>query len=464
MIANRDELVGTSARETALSCVEAGVRATHPKTVIRDSLRLDGDALRVLDAEYDLSTYDEVVAVGGGNAAGHVAAALETLLGDRVARGVVVTDDPAATDRIEICEADHPVPSERGVAGARDVLDLAESADEKTLVLAVVTGGGSALMPAPAGDVTLADLQSTTDALLASGADIHEINAVRKHLSALKGGRLARAAAPATVVGLVLSDVVGNDLDAVASGPTAPDESTFSAARSVLDSYDLAAPERVRDRLRRGANGDIPETPRSGDPTFDRVSNHVLADGFTALDAAREVAADRGYETLILSSHVRGEAREAAKTHVAVAEESLATGNPVEPPAVVLSGGETTVTVRGGVFGSGETEGSSRERSERDGGVGGPNQEFAASAAVELDAPGVVLASIDTDGIDGPTDAAGAIVDAETVSDGDADAVRAALANNDVNSPLDERGALVRTGPTGTNVNDLRVLVVERES
>ncbi|WP_137283417.1 glycerate kinase type-2 family protein [Halorussus salinisoli] len=441
MIENYDELAGSKPRETALSCVEAGVRAAHPREVVRDSVTLDGETLRVRDAEYDLTEYEEVVVVGGGNAAGHVAAALESVLGDRIARGVVVTDDPVETERVAVREGDHPVPSERGAAGARDVLDLAESADRETLVLAVVTGGGSALLPAPAADVTLSDLQSVTDALLESGADIHEINAVRKHLSALKGGQLARAAAPATVAGLVLSDVVGNDLDVIASGPTAPDGSTFAEARSVLDRYGIDAPESVRTRLRRGADGDVRETPSADAPVFEHVSNYVLADGFAALDAAREVAADRGYETLVLSSRVRGEAREAAKTHVAVAEEVRATGNPVEPPAVVLSGGETTVTVRGD-------------------GRGGPNQEFAVSAALELDADRVALACVDTDGIDGATDAAGAIVDADTVTD--EDDAREALAKNDVYPYLDERGELITTGATGTNVNDLRVLVVER--
>ena len=447
MIEHRDQLADDAPTETALACIEAGIRAAHPRTVVRESVDFDGRTLRVREDEYDLDEYDEVVVVGGGNAAGHVAVALEAVLGDRIARGVVVTDDPTETDRIEVREGDHPVPSRRGEDGARAVLDLAESAGEETLVLAVVTGGGSALLPAPAGrseradGVTLSDLQSVTDALLESGADIHEINAVRKHCSALKGGQLARAAAPATVVGLVLSDVVGNDLDVIASGPTSPDESTFAEAVSVLDRYGVETPERVRERLRRGADGALAETPRSDDPAFDRVRNHVLADGFTALRAAREAAADRGYRTLVLSSRVRGEAREAVKTHAAIAEEALATGNPVEPPAVVLSGGETTVTVRGD-------------------GEGGPNQEFAVGGALELDAEGVALAAVDTDGIDGATDAAGGIVDSATVED--PATARDALAANDVYPYLAERDALIRTGPTGTNVNDLRVLVVEK--
>ncbi|MDF9745597.1 glycerate kinase type-2 family protein [Natrinema salsiterrestre] len=442
MIEDRDRLASTEARDVALECIEAGIEAGHPRTVVRDAVTLDGDTLRVGDATYDLREYEEIVVLGGGNAAAHVAVALETVLGDRIDRGIVVTDDPVETERVTVREGDHPVPSERGVEGTRALLEAAETATEDTLVLAAITGGGSALMAAPAGDVSLADLQSTTDALLASGADIHEINAVRKHLSALKGGRLARRVAPATVASLILSDVVGNDLSVIASGPVAPDESTFDDALAVLERYEIDAPDAVVDRLERGAAGEIAETPEADDPAFESVSNHVVADGMTVLEAARGAAAGRGYETLVLSSRVRGEARDAATTHVAIAEESRATGTPVEPPAVILSGGETTVTVRGD-------------------GTGGPNQEFATSAALELGSGqdvGITVAAVDTDGIDGATDAAGGVADWTTVED--ADAARAALADNDVYPYLESRDGLVVTGPTGTNLNDLRVLVV----
>ncbi|MFC7044979.1 glycerate kinase [Halobacteriaceae archaeon GCM10025711] len=435
---DRTGLADTAAHELALDCVEAGIRAARPDRVVTEAVSLDDGVLEIDGRAYDLAGYDEVVVLGGGKAAAHVAAALETVLGDRIAGGVVVTDDPVATDRVEVLPGDHPVPSERGVESTRRVLDRAAAADEDTLVLAVITGGGSALLAAPADGVSLADLQATTDALLESGATIHEVNAVRKHLSAVKGGHLVRAAAPATVAMVVFSDVVGNDLDVIASGPTVPDTSTFADALDVVDRYDLAMPDAVRDRLEQGARGVVPETPPAGDSAFDRVTSHVLADGFTALDAARTVADERGFETLLLSSRVRGEAREAATTHVAVAEECLATGNPVTPPAVVLSGGETTVTVRGD-------------------GEGGPNQEFALSAAIDLP-DGVVLASVDTDGVDGTTDAAGALVDGTTVDD--VGAARDALAANDAYPYLAARNALVRTGQTGTNVNDLRVVVV----
>jgi hydroxypyruvate reductase len=439
VIQDRNALAVTGAHAAALDCLEAGIEAARPQRVLREAVDYDGERLVVGTETHELSAYDEVIVLGGGNAAGHLAAALEDELGVALDGGLVVTDDPVETETIDVLPADHPVPSERGMASTRELLDRARSVDQDTLVLGVVTGGGSACMVAPADGITLEDLRATTEALLESGVDIHEINAVRKHLSAIKGGRLARALAPARVSGLVLSDVVGDDLDVIASGPLVPDSSTFADALNVIEREDLAVPAAVRDRLAAGAAGDVDETPGPEDPVFDRVSAHVVGTNLTALRAARAVAAERGYETLILSSRIRGEARDAAPTHVAVAEEIAASGNPVEPPAVVLSGGETTVSVDGD-------------------GQGGPNQEFALAAALDLPDDGV-LAAVDTDGIDGNTDAAGALVDGDTVED--RAAARRALAVNDANPFLRERGALLETGPTGTNVNDLRVVVVE---
>jgi len=437
MIDDREALARSPAHDLALDCLVAGIEAAHPERVCRDAITLSGSQLRVEDAVYDLDAYDEVLVLGGGKAAGQVAAVLEDLLGEALDGGVVVTDDPVATDRVDVVEGSHPVPDESGLDGARRVRERAARATAGTLVLAVLTGGGSALLPAPAGDLSLADLRATTDALLDSGAAIDEINAVRKHCSALKGGRLAAAAAPATVVTLAFSDVVGDDLSVVASGPTVPDPTTYADALAVLDRYALAVPDAVRPHLEAGAAGEHPETPEPGD--LDGRA-HVLATAWTAIEAAREVARERGYGTLVLSSRVRGEAREQGLAHAAVAEELAATGNPLDPPAVVLSGGETTVTVTGD-------------------GTGGPNQEFALRAALALD-DGVVGA-VDTDGRDGGTDAAGVLVDGATVPDPETAArVQAALADNDAKPFLADRDALIHTGRTGTNVNDLRVVVV----
>ena len=290
----------------------------------------------------------------------------------------------------------------------------------------------------PAGEITLLDLRKTTEELVESGASITEINAVRKHCSAIKGGGLAAAAAPATVVGLLFSDVVGDDLGVIASGPTAPDETTYEEALELLDRYDVAVPAVVREHLEGGAAGEREETP--ADPAvLGHVDNYVLADAWTALSAARDAARKAGYEPLVVSSRVRGEATEAALSQLAIAEECAATATPIEPPAILLSGGETTVTVMGN-------------------GDGGPNLEFTLRVAVEQPA-GIVCASVDTDGEDGGTEVAGAIVDGETLSNPQRG--RAALLENDALPALEESDAVIETGPTGTNVNDLRVFVIE---
>jgi hydroxypyruvate reductase len=441
VFADRDSLATSPTHAIALDCLAAGIRAAHPERVIAESVSLEGNTLSIADTAYDIGRYERVELVGGGKAAGTVAEALESLLGDRLDGGVVVSDEQADVDRVAVVRGDHPIPSAQGQAGAQRVLDAAERADADTLLLVTISGGASALLPAPREGVSLDALRSVTEELLESGAAIDEINAVRKHCSTSKGGGLAAAARPATSVGLVLSDVVGNDLGVIGSGPLSPDPTTFADALAVLDRYDLDGGP-VREVIERGAAGDRSETPGHGDPVFEAVDVHVLADGRAALDAAAEAAADRGYEPHVLSSRIRGEAREAATTHVAIAEEIRATGDPFPAPAVLLSGGETTVTVRGN-------------------GTGGPNQEFACSAAISLDLEGVVVASVDTDGRDGASKAAGAIVDAGTVDD-DA-AARAALADNDAGGYLDGRGALLVTGPTGPNVNDVRAVVVDRD-
>ncbi|MFB6157002.1 MAG: glycerate kinase [Haloferacaceae archaeon] len=439
----------TPAAETALACLRAGIEAATPERVVAESCSLDGDSLRVDGASYDLAAFDRVLVLGTGKPGAAVASALEDLLGDRIDGGAVVVPADVAdpdTGPVERLPGDHPVPSERGVQSAERARQLAESADDQTLVLAVLAGGGSSLLAAPAEGVSLADLRETTDRLLAAGADIGSINAVRRHLSAVKGGGLSRAAAPATVVGLVFSDVVGDDPAVVASGPTAPDPTTFGDALDALDRHGVEAPAAVRDRLERGARGEVEETAEPGDQAFARTTNHVVASGYTALAAAREAARDRGYDTTILAAGVTGEAREAAHTHAAVARQTTETGDPLAPPAVVLAGGECTVTVRGD-------------------GTGGPNLEFALSAALDLRDAGlgarVAVAAVDTDGLDGSTDAAGALVDGTTV--GDERTARAALAENDALTRLDDLGAALRSGATDTNVNDLRVAVVEAD-
>ena len=485
MFEDRDRLADTPERELALECLAAGIDASRPDRAVERHCSLDGETLHVREATYDLSAYDEVLILGGGKAADDLAAALVALLADRVSGGVVVTHEQTAEpDPVEVRLGEHPTPGEGSVAGAEAVLQRAREAGERTLVLAAITGGGSALLCAPAPGLEVDDLQAVTDGLLDAGAAIEEVNVVRRACSRIKGGGLAAAATPATVVGLLLSDVVGDDPAVIASGPTVPAPTDPDAALEVLDRYEIDVPA-VRSWLADGADdedagdndadaggddadaggddenaGDEPEEPpESSEPAepaepAGRVENHVVGSNRDAVDAAREVAAGRDLDTCVLSTRIVGESREAGRFHAAVAAEVLATGDPVEPPAVLLSGGETTVRVTGD-------------------GTGGPNLEFTLAAGLDLP-DGAVVAAVDTDGRDGATDAAGAIQGpvavggVDEVGDGDGagtahDDVRAArdaLARNDSYAYLDERGALLRTGATGTNVNDLRVLVV----
>jgi hydroxypyruvate reductase len=435
-------------RSHAEQIFQAGLRAVEPGAAIRRCCRLDGDSLLIGDKVYDLTGFARILVLGAGKAGASMAKAVEKLLGERLDGGVVVVkyDHLAVLRQITLYEAGHPVPDSNGMTAARVILELAEQADEKTLIIFLVSGGGSALLPLPAEGVSLADKQETTRILLACGADIHEINALRKHLSAIKGGQLARAACPATLVSLVLSDVIGDDLDTIASGPCVADSRTFADCLDIIDRYTIAdkLPASVLRHLRSGAAGNIPETPKAGDRVFERTFNLIVGSNIDALNAARETALSLGYGTLILSSMMEGETSEAAALHMAIAREVLKSGHPLSAPACLLSGGETTVTIKGQ-------------------GLGGRNQEFALAAALRMsDAGKVVLLSAGTDGTDGPTDAAGAFADSSTLS-------RAAalqldpgkyLAENDSYHLFERLGDLYKTGPTNTNVMDLRVLLV----
>ncbi len=440
MIRNRESLAGTRARELILDCFETGIVAGDPERLLPDVVGVDGDVLVIDEERINLEEFSEVIVLGGGKAAVRQAVALETVLGGHIDGGVVVTNGPAhGPNDIDVLPGDHPVPSEQGARSTDALLEMATAAGPDTLILVPISGGGSALLVAPAGNITVQDLAALNEQLLASGATIEEMNAVRKHVSRIKGGGLARAAAPARVVSLVMSDVIGDDLAVIASGPTAPDPTTFADAVAVLARYDIDAPTRVADHLQSGVAGAVDETPSAGESAFDRVSNYVIAGSDTAMRAAESVVLENGITCLPLSARIRGEAREAAKTQLAIGEEILASGRPIEPPCVILSGGETTVTLRGD-------------------GTGGPNHEFALSAAIDCEA-GITLGAIDTDGIDGAAPTAGGLVDSSTVEDHRA--AREALADNDSFPYLRDRHAVVETRQTGTNLNDFRVLVVE---
>jgi glycerate 2-kinase len=415
-------------RRDAASIFRASLAAADPAGAVEHYLAR---------GKYD--GYRHIYVVGAGKAGAAMARAAERILGSRITAGLINVKDGhvARLRRIELNESGHPVPDERGVAGARGIAGIAAEAGKGDLVLCLISGGASALMPLPAEGITLEEKQATTRLLLASGATIHEINAVRKHISAIKGGQLARLAEPATVEALLLSDVVGDNLDVIGSGPTAPDASTFATALAILDKFGIrqCVPAPVRERLERGLAGLIEETPKQT-----AARNIVIGSNRLALDAAAARARELGYRTIILSSEIEGETREIARMHAAIAREIAHRGRPLKPPACVITGGETTVTIKGD-------------------GRGGRNQEFVLAAAIEIaDLPDTVIFSAGTDGSDGPTDAAGAIADGATLRRNPE--ARRYLECNDSYHYFQSLDDLVITGPTNTNVMDVRLILV----
>ncbi|RQW76834.1 MAG: glycerate kinase [Geobacter sp.] len=402
-----------------------------------------------LRARYQKEGFHRLLVCGFGKAAILMAEALERALGDLIDSGFIITKyghGPSANlEKIRLMEAGHPIPDANGVRGAEEVIRLTRSADARTLLVALISGGGSALCVAPAAGIALADKQRTTDLLLRAGADIGELNCVRKHLSCIKGGRLAELLYPATAVALLLSDVIGDRLDVIASGPTAPDRTTFADALAVLKNYRLlrAAPRSVVELLTRGKAGEIPETPKEGNPVFHSVTNIIIGSLPTAL-AAAEKAADRvGLKTEILSAQMAGEAREAGRwlAHKAIAVRATCKD---QLPLCLLAGGETTVTVAGA-------------------GKGGRNTELALAFAMEIEGcGGITLLSAGTDGGDGPTDAAGALVDGSTIPLARNLGLDPAtfLRDNDSYSFFEKSGGLFKTGPTGTNVMDIQIIIL----
>ncbi len=420
-------------RRHALAIFRAALAAADPAAAVARHLE-----------RLKLEAYARIFVVGAGKAGAPMAQAAEGVLGRRIADGLINVKHghTARLRRIELNECGHPVPDAAGVAGAQRIAALAASAGPGDLVLCLISGGASALLPAPAPPITLEEKQAVTRLLLACGANIHEINCVRKHISRIKGGQLARLAAPAAVESLLLSDVIGDDLDVIGSGPTAPDASTFAGAAQILEKYGIRArvPAAVRERIAAGVRGEIAETPKPGDPLFRRVRNTVIGSNRLALDAAARRARALGYHTLVLASGIQGETREVAGMHAAIAREIADRKRPARPPACVITGGETTVTIRGE-------------------GLGGRNQEFVLAAAIGIAGlPRTVIFSAGTDGADGPTDAAGAVADGETLARGP-DA-RRFLDANDSYRYFEALGDLVKTGPTNTNVMDVRIMLV----
>ncbi|MBV9223960.1 MAG: glycerate kinase [Acidobacteriaceae bacterium] len=433
-------------RQDAKTIFARALSAADAEYAVRSHLSLGRGVILAGNVKLPFRHFDRVFLLAVGKASVAMAAAVETILGARLTGGIVVTKHghlTAELKRLQIMEAGHPVPDETGLAASAQVVDLLRELNARDLLIVTISGGASALLPAPAEPITLREKGKVTGLLLRAGATIHELNAVRKHISSLKGGQLAALAYPATVVSLLLSDVVGDRIDVIGSGPTAPDISTFADAIQILKHYklDSRVPQRVLARLEQGAAGLLPETPKPGDSLFRNVHNQIIGNNRFALKAAALQAKKLGYAPMILSSTMEGETREVARVHAEVLREASMSKSPV----CLLSGGETTVTVNGQ-------------------GKGGRNQEFALAAAIALDGlKDVLILSAGTDGTDGPTDAAGAIALGDTVRRAKAAGLDAYehLQDNNAYPFFDALGDLVKTGPTGTNVMDIHLLLTD---
>ena len=439
-----DSAGGVAHGAVVMAVLNTALKAADPYLAVKNALQAQ---------PHRFSPEGNIYVVGAGKAGAAMARAAEDVLGERITKGLVIVKEGhtgtgnRALEHITLREASHPVPDSRGIEATAELLKIAGEAGESDLVLCLISGGASSLLTALATNITLADIQDVTGLLLRSGATINELNAIRKHLSRVSGGQLARMASPARVLSLILSDVTGSPLDVIGSGPTAPDPTTFGEALAILDRYDLLdeVPRAVSVRLLKGTQGNIAETPKPDDPLFEKVSNILVANNVIAVEAAASRACELGLNSIVISTYVEGEAREVGRVLAAMAKEIAYHNRPLKKPVCLLFGGETTVTVRGT-------------------GRGGRNTELALSAALALDKMGedVVIASLATDGGDGSGPCAGAVVDGTTIDkarDLDLDAHQY-LADNDSYTFLEMLDSTIKTGPTGTNVNDVMAVFV----
>jgi glycerate 2-kinase len=428
--------------------IDRAIKAVDPYVLIHDRLHLDGQELHMPDnVSLDLAAYKNIYLCGAGKGTAPMTRAMEELLGDRITGGDIIVkyQHGVALQRVHLYEAAHPIPDEQGLKASQLLLQSVTGLTEEACVFVLITGGGSALLETLPASISLNDLQKMSQLLLGCGATIHEINCIRKHISLVKGGQLARVIYPATCISLILSDVIGDDLSVIASGPTSPDNTTFQDALKIIDQYGIknALPAGVRHYLEGGVAGKFPETPKSDDALFSRVRNIIIGNNRLALMKAEASARAYHYNTLILTSMLAGEAREIAHLIAAMIKEIQLSETPVAKPACLLLGGEPTVTLTGK-------------------GKGGRNQELALAVALEgIDKP-YLFASVGTDGTDGPTDAAGAVVTHETINRAQKMGLdaRAYLNNNDAYHFFQALGDLVKTGPTGTNVMDLVIALI----
>lgn len=432
------------------SIMAAALAAVDPAQAVRRVLRYEGETLQIGDRRYDLGASRRIIVVGAGKAGAPMAAATAEVLGERITDGLVIVKQGYAGANshgpIQIVEGGHPLPDARGVAAAERIAQLVAAATADDLVLVLISGGGSALLTLPTPGITLDDTIALTEVLLGCGATINEINTLRKHLSRISGGRLVQLAAPASIATLILSDVVGSPLDVIASGPTVPDSTTFADAWSIVARHAIAdrIPSTIRERIERGLRDSTTETPKPGDPIFERVQQLMVGSNEIAALAAADQAQQFGYQPLVLTTYLEGEARTVGGLLAGIARELALHNRPIARPALLIAGGETTVTLRGT-------------------GMGGRNQELALGAVAGLAGlPETTLVALATDGGDGPTDAAGAVVTGLTLAEAQARDLDPAdfLARNDAYHFFAALDDLLLPGPTLTNVNDLTLIAV----
>jgi glycerate-2-kinase len=449
-IKNTDSLLShgnKTIRKSAVDIIEYALAQADPFKATQALVKVKDDILSVADLRFDLNGHPRIFLLGAGKATYLIAKALEDILGDRITDGIIACKygQPGTLSRCQLISAGHPVPDASGLHAAQKALTMAGQTQAGDLVFGCLTGGSSALFPLPAEGITLEDKKALTGLLLTCGANIVEINAVRKHLSRIKGGRLAQAIHPqAHLINLTVSDVIGDPLDYI-TDPTVPDTSTLDDARNTLTKYDLweKVPSGVRRFLKNA--GSQQESPKKDDLAGHHRYDFILVRADAACEAAAEKARELGYHTMILSTRLEGESKEVGRTFAAIAGEVLLKNRPLTPPCVIVAGGETTVKIDGNA------------------GAGGPNQEFAASAALFIEGIGnVAVVGLDSDGTDGPTDYAGAVVDAETAAHAREVGVDLydCLRRHNVTPALQKLGDVIRTGATGTNVNDLKLMLI----
>lgn len=453
-VLNRGEILSsgdTGAKEISLDVLEHGIRAADPKKAIRKNVSISERELKLFNVRLNRNSFENILVVGAGKASCGMAEEVESILSEEIGGGVVVTkygNKKKSLDKINILEAGHPIPDKNSERGGEKILHIVSEAGEKDLIINLVSGGGSALSCAPVKGISLKEMQKTTDLLVSSGATIDEINSVRKHISRIKGGKLAREIYPGRCISLIVSDVVGDDLEVIASGPTAPDSSTFADAAKVLKKYSLinGVPNTVLEHLLEHMGGKEKETLKGRDFAKMGVDNILISSNDRATEAAKERGEELGFNSLILSRMIEGESREVGIAMGGIVRDIVRTGTLISRPALIISGGETTVTL-------------SNQRGE-----GGPNQEFALGAALKIAGlEGVAVAAVDTDGTDGPTDVAGGIVDETTLEKMEKIGldIYKILSSHNSKQALERVNNIIVTGSTGTNVNDLRVAVVK---